>query len=125
MDKILVIEDNTSLNMVFEIRLGEAGYSVDCAETGLDGVSKAKSNQYKLILLDYNLPDINGAEVYNLLKNDNEFNQIPIIFVSAIGKDRLVKIVRDTGADGYINLPFKSKDVIEKVKEVLDRQGSE
>ncbi len=121
MDKILVIEDNTSLNMVFEIRLSEAGYSVDCAETGKDGINKAKSNQYQLILLDYNLPDINGAEVYNILKNDNDFKKIPVIFVSAIGKERLIKIVKDTGADGYINLPFKSIEVIEKVKEVLSR----
>ncbi|MDD5773898.1 MAG: response regulator [bacterium] len=121
MEKILVIEDNSSLNMVFEIRLSEAGYSVECVETGKDGVNKAKSNQYQLILLDYNLPDINGAEVYNILKNDVDFKKIPIIFVSAIEKNRLIKIVQDTGADGYISLPFKSKEVVEKVKEVLNR----
>lgn len=122
MEKILVIEDNSSLNMVFEIRLNEAGYSLDCVETGRDGINKAKSNQYQLILLDYNLPDINGAEVYNILKNDKDFKQIPVIFVSAIEKDRLIKIVQDTGADGYVSLPFKSKELIEKVKEVLDRK---
>lgn len=122
MDKILVIDDNTSLNLVFEIRLSEAGYSVDCVETGNDGIRKAKSNQYQLILLDYNLPDINGAEVYDILKNDNDFKKIPIIFVSAIGSERLIKIVKDTGADGYINLPFKSQEVIAKVKEVLNRR---
>ncbi|MEW6086741.1 MAG: response regulator transcription factor [bacterium] len=122
MDKILVIEDNPSLNMVFEIRLSEAGYSVDCAETGMDGVNRAKTNEYQLILLDYNLPDINGAEVYNKLKNDKDFKKIPVIFVSAIGRDRLIKIVQDTGADDYINLPFQAKEVIEKVKEVLGRK---
>lgn len=115
MDKILIIQDSASVNAMLTLRLESGGFSVEAVETGEEGLEKAKAGQYQLILLDYNLPGINGSEVCRILKGEENTGNIPIVFISAKDEDKLSKITRDVGADGYITLPFEGKEFIEKI----------
>lgn len=115
MDKILIIQDSPSINAMLKFRLEKGGFSVETSETGEEGVEKTKAGQYQLILLDYNLPGINGSEVCRILKREEKTKNIPIVFMSAKDEDKLSQITKDAGADGYIGLPFDGKTFIERI----------
>src|SRR5512135_3492710 len=115
MESILIIQDSPSVNAMLKFRLERAGFSVDTAETGEEGIVKAKISQYHLILLDYNLPGMNGSQVCQVLKEANTTKIIPILFISAQDEEKLSQITTEAGADGYIGLPFDGKRFIQKI----------
>ncbi len=115
-DKILIIQDSPSINAMLKLRLESGGFSVETVETGEEGVERAKAGQYQLILLDYNLPGIDGDEVCRILRKEENTRNTPIVFMSAKDKDEIGKIIADVGADGFIGLPFEGKELIEKIR---------
>lgn len=104
---------------MLKFRLEKAGFSVDVSETGEEGVEKSKALQYHLILLDYNLPGMDGGQVCCLLKENHTTRNIPVLFMSARDEDNLSKITKEASADGYITLPFEGKSFIEKISGFL------
>ncbi|MGA2465432.1 MAG: response regulator [Thermodesulfobacteriota bacterium] len=124
MDSILIIQDSPSVNAMLKFRLERGGFAVDTAETGEEGIEKTKTFQYHLILLDYNLPGINGSQVCEVLKKRDNTRNIPIVFISAKDEDKLSQITREAGADGYIGLPFEGKKFIEKITDLLKKRRS-
>ena len=119
MDRILIIQDSPSVNAMLKFRLESGGFSVETAETGEEGVEKTKACQYQLILLDYNLPGINGSQVCRILKGQDNTQNTPIVFMSAKDEDKLRQITKEAGADGYVGLPFEGKKFIEKISGFL------
>ncbi len=115
MDKILIIQDSPSINAMLKFRLGAGGFSVEAVETGEEGIEKIKGDQYQLILLDYNLPGINGSQVCRILKKEEKTRHTPIVFMSSRDEEKLYQITKEAGADGYIGLPFEGKKFIEKI----------
>ncbi len=115
MDRILIIQDSPSVNAMLKFRLEKGGFSVDTAETGQEGIEKTRASQYGVILLDYNLPDMNGSQVCRTLKKDLNTRNIPIVLMSAKDEDKLIQITKEAGADGYVGLPFEGKKFIEKI----------
>ena len=124
MDRILIIQDSPSVNAMLKFRLESGGFSVETVETGEEGIEKTKAHQYQLILLDYNLPGINGSQVCRILKEEDNTRNIPIVFMSAKDEDKLSQITKEAGADGYIGLPFEGKKFIEKIKGFLKTRKS-
>ena len=116
MDKILIIQDSPSVNAMLKLRLESGGFAVETVETGEEGVEKASAGQYELILLDYNLPGINGSEVCRILRGEKNTRNTPIVFMSAKDEDKLLAITKNAGADGYITLPFEGKGFIERIR---------
>ncbi len=115
MNRILIIQDSPSVNAMLKFRLESGGFSVETAETGEDGIEKVKASQYHLILLDYNLPGINGSQVCRILREEESANNTRIVFMSAKDEDKLTQLTKEAGADGYIGLPFEGKKFIEKI----------
>ncbi len=119
MEKILIIQDSPSANAMLKFRLESGGFSVETVETGEDGIDKAKESQYQLILLDYNLPGMNGGQVCRRLKEEGNTRNIPVVFMSAKDEEKLSQITKEAGADGYIGLPFEGKKFIDKIRGFL------
>jgi two-component system alkaline phosphatase synthesis response regulator PhoP len=115
MDKILIIQDSPSVNAMLKFRLESGGFSVETAETGEEGIEKTKAGQYQLILLDYNLPGMNGSQVCRILKKQDNTKNTPIVFMSAKDEEKLRQITKEAGADGYLGLPFEGKKLIDQV----------
>ncbi len=115
MDKILIIQDSPSVNAMLKFRLESAGFSVETAETGEEGIEKTKAGQYQLILLDYNLPGMNGSQACRILKEQDNTKNTPIVFMSAKDEEKLQQITKEAGADGYLGLPFEGKKLIEQI----------
>ena len=124
MQRILIIQDSPSVNAMLKFRLEKGGFSVETAETGEEGIEKTKACRYQLILLDYNLPGINGSQVCRILKEEDNTRNIPIVFMSAKDEDKLNQITKEVGADGYIGLPFDGKTFIEKITGFLETHKS-
>jgi two-component system alkaline phosphatase synthesis response regulator PhoP len=124
MDKILIIQDSPSVNAMLKFRLESGGFSVETAETGEEGIEKTKAGQYQLILLDYNLPGINGSQVCRILRKQENTKSIPIVFMSAKDEDKLRQITKEAGADGYLGLPFEGKNLIDQIAGFLKARKS-
>ena len=120
MNRILVIQDSPSVNAMLKFRLEKGGFSVETVETGEEGIEKTKACQYQLILLDYNLPGINGSQVCRILKEEDNTRNIPVVFMSAKDENELCQITKQAGANGYIGLPFDGKTFIDKINRVLE-----
>jgi two-component system alkaline phosphatase synthesis response regulator PhoP len=114
-EKILIIQDSPSINAMLKFRLESGGFSVETVETGEEGIEITKGHQYQLILLDFNLPGINGSQVCRILKEGDQTRDIPIVFMSAKDEDKLSRVTKEAGADGFIGLPFEGKKFIEKI----------
>jgi two-component system alkaline phosphatase synthesis response regulator PhoP len=123
-DRILIIHDSPSVKAMLKFRLESGGFSVETVETGEEGIEKTKNRQYQLILLDYNLPGINGSQVCRILKEEDNTRNTPIVLISAKNEDELCRITKEAGADGYIGLPFEGKKFIEKITGFLKTRKS-
>ncbi len=124
MERILIIQDSPSANAMLKFRLESGGFSVETTETGEEGIEKTKVSQYQLILLDYNLPGMNGSQVCRILREQDKTRNTPVVFMSAKDEEKLTQITREAGADGFIGLPFEGKTFIEKIRGFLKTRES-
>jgi DNA-binding response OmpR family regulator len=120
--KILVIEDDKFLRKLLIDRLGEEGYFVDGAIDGEEGLKKAKSEKFDLILLDLILPGMDGFEVLSSLKSEKDFEKIPVLILSNLGQREEIEKGLKLGAIDYIiKAHFTLDEIVEKVKKILKR----
>lgn len=123
MNKLLVVEDENitsdMLRRYFEI----VGYQVLNAVTGAEAVKQAIENQPRVIILDINLPDINGYEVCKKLRSEQTTKHIPIIFLTSKDdrRDRLAGL--ELGADDFLTKPFDIEELRLRVHNIIGRMG--
>ena len=117
--KILVVDDDLNIVKVVESRLKANGYEVTHSGDGLDGIKKATSEKPDLILLDVNMPHMNGLEALKKLKNDEGTKPIPVIMFTARHELGEIKNMFASGAVDYISKPFDSSELLKKIERVL------
>jgi signal transduction histidine kinase len=123
-NRILVIEDNPSSLELSTLVLRGQGFKVDTAMDGQEGLQKAKAHPYDLILMDIQLPGIDGLTVTRLLKADPRTSQTPIVALSAramLGDEREAM---EAGCSGYITKPIEVKSFVNTVTEYLEALGA-
>jgi two-component system, OmpR family, copper resistance phosphate regulon response regulator CusR len=119
MMKILIIEDEPKVAEVIKKGLEENGYTAEIAYDGLIGRKLVLTNNFEAIILDVNLPQING---YALCKELREMNiKIPILMLTALGTtdDKITGF--DSGADDYLVKPFEFRELLARIKALLKR----
>ena len=117
--KILIIEDDETIRLGLKYYLEQESFEVIETDNCKDTINLLENNQkIDLILLDINLPDGDG---FSLFKKIKQIKEIPIIFLTA--NDLEISIVRglDMGADDYITKPFKARELISRIRNVLRR----
>ena len=118
MSKILIIEDDMTINGLLRSIIEKSGYAADCAYNGTDGLAMGLHEDYSLILLDLMLPEKNGEDI---IKELRKVNTTPIIILSAKGETHnRVELFR-LGADDYITKPFDIDEVLLRIQAVLRR----
>ncbi|MDP3732550.1 MAG: response regulator [Candidatus Omnitrophota bacterium] len=115
--KILLVEDTPTILKMAEFRLRKADFEVVTAQSGEEALEIVDKERPDLMLLDYGLPGIDGAEVCRRFKSDERLKRIPIIIFSATLED--LKRVKEFGADDGILKPYESEGLIAKIKEHL------
>lgn len=111
--KVLLIEDDKSINNFITTTLDSNGYKITSAATGKEGISLAASFCPDVVLLDLGLPDVDGIEV---LKQIRSWSKIPIIVISARTKEQDKVTALDMGADDYITKPFGTSELMARIR---------
>lgn len=120
MKKILLIEDNEAIIRGLKYSLEQENFQVISAKTAKESKEKLDSKNIDIVLLDVSLPDGNGFEICKEIK---EKNDIPIIFLTAQDEETSIVLGLDLGADDYIVKPFRTRELISRIKSVLRRYG--
>jgi two-component system alkaline phosphatase synthesis response regulator PhoP len=119
--KILLVDDEPDILEIVGYNLSSEGYQVITAETGLEGVKKAKKEKPQLIILDVMMPEMDGIEACEQIRKIPELSDTIITFLTARGEDYSQMAGFDAGADDYITKPIKPKVLVSKVKALLRR----
>jgi DNA-binding response OmpR family regulator len=121
MKKVLVVDDNLDIAKLVSTRLRLNNYQVISAQSGREGLEKARRENPDLILLDVTMPDMDGYETLEKIKEDGQIKSIPVIMLTAKSQvDDLARAVQ-AGAVDYIVKPFDTAALLEKAKKALSR----
>ena len=119
MKKILIIEDDEAIRMGLNYYLKQEDFSTIESSTAQDALKYLKNDsEIVLCLLDVNLPDQNG---FSLFKEIRTFSSVPIIFLTADDLETSIVMGLDMGADDYITKPFKARELVSRIRNVLRR----
>lgn len=119
--KILLVDDEPDILEIISYTLKSDGYHVYTAENGAEAIELAKKIKPHLVILDVMMPEMDGIEACEVIRNDSEIGNTLIAFLSARGEDYSQVAGFNAGADDYITKPIKPKLLKSKIKSLLRR----
>ena len=120
MAKVLVVDDEKLIVKGIRFSLEQDGMEVDCAYDGEEAINLAKKTEYDMVLLDVMLPQYDGYQVCQAIR---EFSEMPIIMLTAKGNDMDKILGLEYGADDYITKPFNILEVKARIKAIMRRNS--
>ena len=119
--KILIADDEPNIVISLEFLLKREGYEVVVAHNGAEVLVRVRAERPDLAILDVMMPQRNGFEVCQDLRQDPEFKDLRIMMLTAKGRDTEVSKGLALGADVYMTKPFSTRELVAKVKALIDR----
>lgn len=119
--KVLIIEDEASVYSFLEKFFTENGHDVKLAFSGIDGIQNYRNQRFDIVILDLGLPDLNGIEV---LEKMREWNNTPVIILTANDSDEDKIKALEKGADDYLTKPFNISELNARLKAITRRTNS-
>lgn len=119
MKKVLVIEDNKDNLKIIEYALKRAGYEVVSALRGEDGIELAKKKQFYFIIMDINLPGIDGIEATRQIRNSKTDGNVPVIAITSYAMTGDRERIMKAGCTGYIEKPIDPISIIEEIHKII------
>ncbi len=117
--KVLVVDDEVNITQILEFSIGAEGFDVITAQNGEEAVEKARREQPDLIILDVMMPKIDGYEACRILKANPLTKNIPVVLLTAKGRDIDKRLGMEVGATDYIVKPFSPHRLIERINQLL------
>ena len=117
--KILIVDDEPNIVISLEFLMKKEGFEVAVANDGDEALAKVVSFNPDLLLLDVMMPKKSGFEVCEALRADSECTGLKIVMLTAKGRDTEMAKGLAIGADAYVTKPFSTKELVDKVKEML------
>lgn len=123
MAKILIVEDDKELSVLLADTFKSEHHNVDVVNTGGDAVEYLKASAYDAVILDRNLPEVDGLEICRRMRAER--NNVPIIMLTGKSTtlDKLTGL--DSGADDYVTKPFEVEELVARVRAVLRRSANQ
>lgn len=121
--RVLVIDDSPTILKVVQLVLSKAGFTVDVAETGDEGLALARQSPPQVILLDFVMPKMNGYQVCRALAAEDELSAIPVVLMSAKGDQVGERFVKVMGIVDYITKPFSPEAITAVVQHTVAKYG--
>ena len=118
--KILAIDDENDVLVIIKSALKSEGYDVLTANNGYDGLAIAQDDKPDLILLDLMMPEMDGFEVLENLRDNETTMDIPVIVLTGLSERGKIREALDKGVNYYIMKPFEYHDLISKVKLAIE-----
>ncbi len=119
--KILLVDDEPDIVEIIRFNLEQNGYQISTASDGLEAIKAAEKEIPHLIIMDVMMPNLDGIEACERLRQDDRFSDTIIMFLTARGEDYSYVAAFDAGADDYVTKPIKPKVLVSKVKGLLRR----
>ena len=116
----MLAEDDADIRLVSRLSLKKAGYRVTATSNGRELLEKLALEKPDVILLDYMMPDMDGAEACRQIKANPETRHIPVVFVTAKSQGFLVEQVKQLGAAGYIVKPYDALTLGDQLRAILN-----
>lgn len=122
MPRILIAEDEKDIRELIAFTLRFAGFDVLLATNGVEAVEVAEAEGPDLVILDVRMPKMSGYEACRRLKENPKTAPLPVVFLSAKGQDSEIQQGLESGAEEYILKPFAPDELIQQVRDILNRQ---
>ncbi len=119
MAAILAVDDSASIRQAVKIALGCAGHAVSEAVHGKDGLTKAASTTFDLVITDLNMPEMDGLTMIRELRKKPSYAGVPILFLTTESDASIKSQAKAAGATGWITKPFASDQLARIVDKVL------
>ena len=116
---ILIVDDEPNIVMSLEFLMRKNGYQVGIARNGTEALAAIDQTPYDLVLLDIMMPDVDGLQVCRQLRQRPDRAGTKVIFLSAKSREADIRKGYEVGADLYIPKPFSTRQLMEKVRELL------
>jgi len=116
---ILIVDDEPNIVMSLEFLMRKNGYQVGIARNGTEALAAIAQTAFDLVLLDVMMPDVDGYQVCRKLRERPDQASTKVIFLSAKSREADVQKGYEVGADLYISKPFSTRQLMEKVRELL------
>lgn len=121
MESVLIIDDEADIRDILAYNLKKEGFSVHTASNGKEGIEIAQAKQPDIVILDVMMPEMDGIEVCDVLRNNPSTKHIRICFLTARSEDYSQIAGLDAGADDYVAKPIKPRVLISRIKALLRR----
>ena len=122
--KILIVDDNYENLQVLGMHLQEAGYDIEFSTSGKIALDWLENEKFDLILLDINMPEMDGFEVCKKIRENKKNNNLPIVFLSAENQRETILKGLSIGGHDYITKPFDSRELVARVKTHINLKKS-
>lgn len=119
MQSILAVDDSPSMRKMVSFTLSGAGYKVVEAVDGVDALEKAEAQQIDLVLVDQNMPRLDGIGLTKKLREHPRFKNTPILILTTESSDQMKQAGRAAGATGWLVKPFDPNRLIEVIQKVI------
>lgn len=116
--KVLVCDDERHIVRLIQVHMEKAGYTVVTAYDGKDGLEKIRAEKPDLVVLDVMMPYMDGFEVLKTLRREPEYENLPVIMLTAKAQDKDVFEGYHYGADMYLTKPFNPMELVTFVKRI-------
>lgn len=117
--RILIVDDELSILVPLQFLMEREGYIPKLAQSGKEALEKIAELKPHLILLDIMLPDLDGYEIYQMIREREDWSSIRIIFLTAKNREADMAKGLAMGADAYITKPFSNALLIDKIRELI------
>lgn len=118
--RVLFVEDSPTMRRIIANSLRQVGFDeIIEAENGVDALEKLKGKQVNLVVTDWNMPEMNGAELVRTLRGMPPYADVPIIMITTRGTKDDVMTAMKLGVNGYIIKPFTPEILREKLRSVI------
>jgi len=117
--KVLIVDDELSILVPIKFLLEKNDYKVDLAQSGKDALEKITQSKPDLVLLDIMLPDLDGYEIFQMIRENPEWDDIKVIYLSAKNRDVDIAKGLNLGVDAYVTKPFSNAELLEKIQSLI------
>lgn len=119
MAKILIVEDYPVTQRVLSLTLKNSGHDVHIANHGVEALAQLNREPVDLALVDIAMPEMDGLELLRQLRNDERYNALPVIMLTASGQDEDRATAINIGADGFLTKPTSSRELLETIQRFI------
>ena len=121
--KVLVVDDSHMIRRIVGKLLQECDYDVVTAENGQAGLDMARQARPDLIIMDIEMPVMNGIRATEAIRSDRSIAHIPVLIFTSLGSEEDMRMAREAGGSGFLNKPISREELKASVSFLLDADG--